>query len=153
MRAAFAGSFAVSLVEPVRRRLTMSCEIVAGDEAGIVRELGDADVLVSMAFTKEMARAGPKLRLVQVPGVGLDRIERSQIRLGLALANAYGHEAGIAEYVIGAMIALTRSFQRIDRKLRAGQWESLWSVGTPAPPLWPELVRQDIGHPRLRTYR
>jgi phosphoglycerate dehydrogenase-like enzyme len=145
MRAAFAGSFAVRLVEPVRRRLTTSCEIVSGDEAGILRELGDADVLVSMAFTKEMARAGPKLRLVQVPGAGVDRIDRSQFREGLALANAYGHEAGIAEYVIGAMIALTRSFQRLDRKLRAGQWESQWSIGTPAPPLWPELAGKTLG--------
>src|SRR5262249_24118684 len=67
------------------------------------------------------------------------------LRPGLALANAYGHEAGIAEYVIGAMIALTRSFQRIDRKLRAGQWESQWSVDAPAPPLWPELNGKTLG--------
>ena len=64
---------------------------------------------------------------------------------GLALANAYGHEAGIAEYVIGAMIALSRSFQRLDQKLRVGQWESQWSVGTPAPPLWPELAGKSLG--------
>ena len=145
MRAAFAGSFAVRLVEPVRRRLTIPCEIVAADEAGILHQLGDADVLVSMAFTKELATAGPKLRLVQVPGAGLDRIDRSQLRAGLALANAYGHEAGIAEYVMGTMIALTRSFQRLDTKLRAGQWESQWSIGTPAPPLWPELAGKTLG--------
>jgi hypothetical protein len=30
----------------------------------------------------------------------------------------YGHEAGIAEYIMGAMIALPRSFGRIDIKLR-----------------------------------
>jgi phosphoglycerate dehydrogenase-like enzyme len=92
-----------------------------------------------------MAAAGPNLRLVQVPGAGLDRVDRSQLRPGVALANAYGHEAGIAEYVIGTMIALTRSFQRIDRKLRAGQWESQWSVATPAPPLWPELAGKTLG--------
>ena len=145
MKAAFAGSFAVRLAEPVRRRLTMPCEIVTGDEAAILRYLGDADVLVSMGFTKEMAQAGPGLRLVQVPGAGLDRIDRLELRPGLALANAYGHEAGIAEYVIGAMIALTRSFRRIDQKLRSGEWESQWSVGTPAPPLWPELPRRRYG--------
>ena len=93
MKAAFAGSFAVRLIEPVRTRLTIPCEIVSGDEAGILDQLGDADVLVSMAFTKEMAAAGNGLRLVQVPGAGLDRIDRSQLRAGLALANAYGHEA------------------------------------------------------------
>jgi len=135
----------VRLVEPVRKRLTIPCEIVSGDEAGIVDQLGTVDVLVSMAFTKEMAAAGSSLRLVQVPGAGLDRIDRPALRAGLALANAYGHETGIAEYVIGAMIALTRSFQRLDRKLKAGEWESQWSVGTPAPPLWPELAGKTLG--------
>ena len=55
------------LVEPVRKRLTIPCEIVSGDEAGILDQLGTVDVLVSMAFTKEMAAAGSRLRLVQVP--------------------------------------------------------------------------------------
>ncbi|WP_164936614.1 2-hydroxyacid dehydrogenase [Bradyrhizobium nanningense] len=145
MKAAFAGSFAQRLIDPVRKRLTITCEIVSGDEASILDQLGDADVLVSMAFTKEMAAAGNRLRLVQVPGAGLDRIDRHQLRPGLALANAYGHEAGIAEYVIGAMIALTRSFQRLDEKLRAGEWESQWSVATRAPPLWPELAGKTLG--------
>ena len=145
MRAAFAGSFAVRLVEPVLKRLTIPCEIVSGDEATILHQLGDAEILVSMTFTKEMAAAGPSLRLVQVPGAGLDRIDRAQLRPGLALANAYGHEAGIAEYVFGTMIALSRALQRLDQKLRAGQWESQWSVGAPAPPLWPELAGKTLG--------
>jgi len=145
MRAAFAGSFAVRLVEPVRRRLKIPCEIVTGDEASVLGVLGEAEVLVSMAFTRDMAAAGTRLRLVQVPGAGLDRIDRSQLRAGVALANAYGHEAGIAEYVMGAMIALTRTLQRLDRKLRAGEWESQWSIGTPAPPLWPELAGKTLG--------
>jgi phosphoglycerate dehydrogenase-like enzyme len=145
LKAAFAGSFAVRLIEPVRKRLTVPCEIVSGDEVGVLDRLGDADILVSMAFTKQMAAAGNRLRLVQVPGAGLDRIDRSQLRAGLAVANAYGHEVGIAEYVIGAMIALTRSFQRLDQKLRAGQWDSQWAIGTPAPPLWPELAGKTLG--------
>lgn len=145
MRAAFAGSFAVRLVDAVRKRLTIPCEIVAGDEAGILPDLADADVLISMGFTRELAAAGRNLRLVQVPGAGLDRIDRSQFRPGLVLANAYGHEAGIAEYIVGAMIALTRNFQRLDAKLRAGEWESQWSIGTPAPPLWPELAGKTLG--------
>jgi phosphoglycerate dehydrogenase-like enzyme len=145
MRAAFAGSFAVRLVDAVRKRLTIPCEIVCSDEAGILQELVTTDVLVSMGFTKEMAAAGRNLRLVQVPGAGLDRIDRAQFRPGLALANAYGHEAGIAEYVMGAMLALTRDFQRLDTRLRAGHWESQWAIGRPAPPLWPELAGKTLG--------
>ncbi len=119
--------------------------MVVDDETQILSRLADVDVLVSMGFTKQMAEAGHRLRLIQVPGAGLDRIDRSALRSGMRLANAYGHEAGIAEYVIGAMIALTRSFRRIDSKLRQGQWESQWAVGTPAPPLWPELAGKTLG--------
>jgi phosphoglycerate dehydrogenase-like enzyme len=145
MKAAFAGAFAARLAKPVRERLKVHCEIVAGDEVAILQQLQNTDVLVSMGFDRAMASAGPRLRLVQVPGAGLDRIDRSQLRPGLALANAYGHEAGIAEYIIGAMIALTRSFSRIDQKLRSGQWESQWSLGRPTPPLWPELAGKSLG--------
>lgn len=110
MKIAFAGSFAVRLADPVRARLSVPCEVIAdGDEARILPRLDDADALVSMGFTREMAAAGPRLRLIQVPGAGLDRIDRDALRPGMHLANAYGHEAGIAEYVIGAMIALMRT--------------------------------------------
>jgi len=145
MKIAFAGAFAVRLAEPVRAQLSLPCEVIADDEAGIIPRLADAEVLVSMGFTREMAAAGPRLRLIQAPGAGLDRIDRGALRSGMHLANAYGHDSGIAEYIIGAMIALTRSFGRIDAKLRQGQWESQWAVGTSAPPLWPELAGKTVG--------
>jgi phosphoglycerate dehydrogenase-like enzyme len=145
MKVAFAGSFAVRLAEPVRAQLAVPCEVIVDDEARIMPRLADIDVLVSMGFTKEMAEAGRRLRLIQVPGAGLDRIDRSALRPGMHLANAYGHEAGIAEYAIGAMIMLTRSFGRLDARLRSGEWESQWAVGAPAPPLWPELAGKTLG--------
>ena len=145
MKVAFAGSFAVRLMEPVRARLTVPCEIATGDEAEILTSLADADVLVSMGYTRAMAHAGRRLRLIQVPGAGLDRIDRSALRPEMHLANAYGHEAGIAEYVIGTMLALTRNLHSLDAKLRKGDWDSQWAVGSPAPPLWPELAGKTLG--------
>lgn len=145
MKVAFAGAFATRIAEPVRARLSQACEFAVNDETGIIDQLGDADVLVSMGFSARMANAAPRLRLVQVPGAGFDRIDRSALRPGTHLANAYGHEAGIAEYIIGAMIALTRSFGRIDARLRQGEWESQWAIGTAAPPLWPELAGKTLG--------
>src|SRR5690242_17409631 len=147
MKVAFAGSFAARIADPVRSRLALPCDIVTGDETDIIAHLGDADVLVSMAFSARMAEAAPRLRLrlVQVPGAGVDRIDRSALRPGVHLANAYGHEAGIAEYIIGAMIALSRSFMPLDASLRQGHWDSQWAIGTPAPPLWPELAGKTLG--------
>jgi phosphoglycerate dehydrogenase-like enzyme len=145
MKVAFAGAFPVRLAEPVRALLTVPCDIAIDDEAGIIRRLNDADVLVTMGFSARMAEAAPQLRLVQIPGAGLDRVDRAALRPGTYLANAYGHEAGIAEYVIGAMIALSRSFARLDARLRQGEWESQWAIGRAAPALWPELAGKTLG--------
>ena len=79
MKVAFAGAFAAQMAEPVRARLSLPCEVVVDDEAGIVPRLDDVDVLVSMGFSAVMADAAPRLRLVQVPGAGLDRIDRGAL--------------------------------------------------------------------------
>jgi phosphoglycerate dehydrogenase-like enzyme len=91
-----------------------------------------------------MAEAARRLRLVQVPGAGLDRIDRAALPAGTWLANAYGHEVGIAEYVMGAMLAWTRELTRLDAGLRGGTWLSQWAVGTPPPPTWPELAGKTL---------
>jgi len=143
VKVAFAGVFAGHVADRVQARLRIPCEVARADDREILARLGDVDVLVTMAFTREMAAAAPRLRLVQVPGAGLDRIDRSALAPGTALANAYGHDVGIAEYVIGAMLAISRSFCKIDTDLRRGQWDSVWS-GKPVP-LWSELAGKTLG--------
>jgi len=145
LRVAFAGTFSATLEPAVRTRLATPCDVVVTDESGVVPRLSDIDVLVTLVFNREMAAATRKLRLVQVPGAGLDRVDRAALPAGAALANVYGHEIGIAEYVIGAMLTLTRSFSRIDAALRRGVWESQWGVGGAPPAPWPELAGKTLG--------
>src|SRR5437867_1825751 len=145
LRVAFAGTFAARLEPRVRARLAVPCDVILADEAEIVSRLSDVDVLVTLAFTARMGAAAGRLKLVQVPGAGLDRIDRSALRASTWLANAYGHETGIAEYVIGAMLAWTREFGRLDAALRRGIWQSQWAVGAPPPPTWPELAGKALG--------
>ena len=145
MKVAFVGAFAVRLADRVRTHLTLPCDVILADEATIASQIAEVDVVVTLAFTREMGTAAHRLRLVQVPGAGLDRIDRSAIPAAAALANAYGHETGIAEYVLGAMLALRRGFGALDAALRRGAWESQWAVGVPAPPVWPELAGQTLG--------
>jgi phosphoglycerate dehydrogenase-like enzyme len=145
LRIAFAGTFSICLEERVRAHLGVQCEVIRADEVEIVSRLPEVDILVTMAFTPEMGVAGRRLKLVQVPGAGLDRIDRSALPTGTWLANVYGHEIGIAEYVIGAMLALTRGFARLDARLRQGHWESQWAVSTSPPAPWPELAGKTLG--------
>src|SRR5215469_14519625 len=139
------GTFAASLEAAIRRNLTIPCEIVVSDEAAIIARLADIDVLVTMMLTHEMAGACTRLKLVQVPGAGLDRIDRSALPSGTWLANVYAHENGIAEYVVGAILVLTRDFVRLDAALRKGDWQSQWAIGVAPPPVWPELAGKTIG--------
>ena len=145
LRVAFAGAFATRLADQVRAHLKIPCDIALLDEAGLPAQLADVDVLVTLAFTREMGAAATRLRLVQVPGAGLDRVDRSALPTGTWLANAYGHEIGIAEYVMGAMLAWSRGFHRLNAALRRGIWESQWAVSAAAPPVWLELAGKTLG--------
>lgn len=141
---AFLGALSSSFADRVRAHVTVPCEMVHLDER-TESGLKDVDVLVTLVFTAAIASDAARLRLIQVPGAGLDRIERAAIPSGVSLANVHGHETGIAEYVIGAMIAVSRSFGRLDASLRAGRWDSQWAPGVPPPPPWPELAGRTLG--------
>ena len=145
MKVAFAGTFAARLEDRVRAHLAIPCDVVVDSEQGIVARLPEVDVLVTMEFTREMGAAARRLRLVQVPGAGLDRIDRAALPAGTWLANAYGHDVGIAEYVMGGMLAWTREFGRLDASLRRGVWESQWAPSAPPPAPWPELAGKTLG--------
>ena len=41
MKAAFAGSFAARMIEPVRARLSVPCELVAGDESPPINAIAE----------------------------------------------------------------------------------------------------------------
>ena len=79
MKVGFAGPFSVRLADRVRRHLNVECEMILADESGVVGLLPEVDVLVTLGFTREMGAAAARLKLVQVPGAGLDRIDRSAL--------------------------------------------------------------------------
>src|SRR5687768_11646820 len=145
-RVAFAGSFAGPLEPLVRPLLTLPCETLQADDNTILAHLAEIDVLVTLGFTAAMGKAaGPRLKLVQLPAAGLDRVDRAALPAGTMLANAYGHEIGIAEFVMGAMLALTRDFSRLDSDLRRGVWPGPWVPGKPRLPPAGELAGKTLG--------
>lgn len=144
LRVGFVGALSSSFADRVRAHLTMPCDFIHTDEKNARDVLPDVDILVTLVFTSEMGAVAKRLRLIQVPGAGLDRIDRSAMPPGSSLAKVHGHETGIAEYVLGAMIALSRDFDRVHTSLRAGRWDSQWAPGVPPPPVWPELAGRTL---------
>ena len=104
--------------------------------------LDQAEVFIGGPVTSSMIKAAPRLRLVQVPGAGLDAIDVSALPPHVALCNTFHHERAIAEYVIMTMLALERDLFRQDRNLRAGLWASSCVTG---PPVFRELAGRALG--------
>lgn len=73
-----------------------------------------------------VARA-PHLAFVQQPGVGVQTHDLDALAAaGIPLANTAGFNAvTVAEWVIGAMIALARQFRWMDDEMRDGRWPEL----------------------------
>ena len=127
LRVVFVGALPASFAGRVGALLGVGSNIAVTDEAGVAAFMPEAEVLVTMVFTATMGAAASRLRLVQVPGAGLDRIDRLALPSGVALANVHGHETGIAEYVIGAMLALSSELH--PARYESAQWALEQPVG------------------------
>src|SRR5438067_11068140 len=94
LRIAFAGTFAATLEPAVRSHLAVPCEVVVGDEAGIVGKLGAVDALVTLASPGGLAAPGSGRRRFRGPGAGPDRCAGAAFPRPPALATASALEAG-----------------------------------------------------------
>ena len=87
--------------------------------------LVDADVYVGTDFDAAMGRAASGLRAILIPAAGYDRIESDAVPDGCTVANAYHHEAPIAEWVMAVAVMLDHDIMKSDASLRSGSWE-MW---------------------------
>jgi phosphoglycerate dehydrogenase-like enzyme len=100
-----------------------------------------ADVIVGI----RLGAAEPpprKLRLYHAPSAGTDAIDIARLPKGAMLANCFGHEHAIAEYVMTALLLRHVPVPDADAKLRQGDW-AYWA-GRPGA-LRSELGSQSIG--------
>jgi len=87
----------------------------------------EAEILVSTAFvpiTGEMIRNAPRLRFLQVAGVGVDHVDMEAARAaGITVANvAAANAVSVAEHVVMVALAMTRDLCNAHAAMRAGQW-------------------------------
>lgn len=87
--------------------------------------LTGVDVLVATDFNAEMGEAATSLKAILVAAAGVDRIEPDAVPAGCVVANAYAHEAPIAEWVMACAVALDHELIKSARTFREGSWE-MW---------------------------
>lgn len=91
-----------------------------GAEA-FAREIVDADAVVSMAWSLPEPTA-PRLRLLQLPGAGLDAIDFAAVPRHTAVCNVYEHEIGMAEHCVLVILEWLIGLRGQDARLRRGDW-------------------------------
>jgi phosphoglycerate dehydrogenase-like enzyme len=98
--------------------------VAPGDGEALRRELAEADALLCNRLEPADTDGAGRLRLVQALSAGADRVDRAAVPPGCTLCNLFGHEQAIAEWVLMAMLALSRRLLTYDRRLREGDWAS-----------------------------
>ncbi len=112
------------------------------DTPALRRALARADTFIGLRWRREWAEGARRLRLVQALGAGVDAYDAGSLPFGCALCNVYEHSVPVAEYVIGAMVAMTARFAFYDGRLRQGRWEGSGRLdGEPHA----ELAGQTVG--------
>jgi phosphoglycerate dehydrogenase-like enzyme len=114
-----------STADHVRGALRIPADVIAVQtDAGpdMLEALANADVLVSGTYKADWTARSPRLRLVQGVGAGYDGIALEAVPPGCQVANVYGHDYGIAEYVFMTMAALNRELIQANAGLRDGRW-------------------------------
>jgi (S)-sulfolactate dehydrogenase len=97
------------------------------DRARLLGEIAVAEAILIRNRTRidpELIGAGRSLRVVGRLGVGLDNIDMEECaRAGVAVIPAVGGNAvSVAEYVLGAMLILTRGVFGMTSSMVAGEW-------------------------------
>jgi len=138
------GALVYDLVDVLRLRLAAPATVarLLGTEPAREQEqvLRDADVAIAM--TTHGLALPPGLRLLQVPGAGLDLVQLDLVPPGAFVCNAYGHDIAGGEYVVMALLAWCHQLVPAHETFKAGSWRMSGRCGAP---LHEELHGKTVG--------
>jgi phosphoglycerate dehydrogenase-like enzyme len=106
---------------------TLSVSYHAPDDAAVAELMRKAQALVIPAVGPKLAPAlfeGTALKLVQVTGAGLDRLDKAALtKAGIPVANVPGgSNSALAEYTVASASMLLRQLIWADAELKAGNY-------------------------------
>lgn len=100
------------------------------DEESLVRRLSDGDIDAvlmrgSKPFTAGVLAAATGLKIIAKNGAGIESVDLEEAaRRGIAVTVSAGANAdAVAEHAIAMMLSLVRDLPKLDRTVRAGDWE------------------------------
>jgi phosphoglycerate dehydrogenase-like enzyme len=126
------------LIAPEHRVLDLSDAL---DLPGERAHYENADVVIGIQLNAQMPRP-LKARLFHAPSAGTDAINTTLLPAQCTLANCFGHENAIAEYVLATLLMRHVPLLQADQDLRQQRWT--FFAGRPGA-LRTELGEQTLG--------
>jgi phosphoglycerate dehydrogenase-like enzyme len=102
----------------------------AANSATFDDDITAEDVIVSLRFARSGSTA-PAVRLLHVPGAGLDQINFSTLSSETLVANVFEHEIPIAEFIIARLLEWEIRAESLQGSFNAQAWPSLYRKRVP----------------------
>ena len=99
------------------------------ERADVLATLGEADFAIAVRMDREAIAAAPRLKLIQLAGVGYDGIDlEAATEAGVPVAQTVaGTIEGVAEHAVLLLLALYKRLLEADASVRRGEWR-VWQL-------------------------
>ncbi|MBU4350513.1 reverse transcriptase-like protein [bacterium] len=95
-----------------------------GERENIKKYLKEVEVVIGGTFTKEDLEQAKKLKLIQIPFAGVDKLDFNLYKdyQDIYICNIHTNRAAVAEHAFALILALAKNIVINDRDLRLGKW-------------------------------
>jgi len=108
-----------------KAKLNLEFIIPETDEReNIKKYLKEVEVVIGGTFSKEGLEQAKKLKLIQIPFAGVDKLDFSLYKNypDIFICNIHTNKNAVAEHAFALILALAKNIVINDRDLRAGKW-------------------------------
>jgi len=108
----------------------------SGDDM-LIKEIGDADILVGYSISAEIMEAAKKLRHIQIPWTGFNRLGKEFLKdRNVTVSNSHANSLAIAEHALALLTSAAKLITQRDHGMRVNDWstryegvDSVWLTG------------------------
>ena len=91
--------------------------------------LAIADAVITMDWRDRPTTELNQLKLIQLPGAGLDAIDQTLIPNHTSICNVFEHEIPIAEFILGTLLQKALRLKKLEENMRSGSWKGSYLFG------------------------
>jgi len=108
-----------------KAKLNLEFIIPEAEGKGVIKKyLKEVEVTIGGTFTKEDLEQAKKLKLIQIPFAGVDKLDFDLYKnhQDIYICNIHTNRAAVAEHAFALVLALAKNIITNDRDLRMGKW-------------------------------